>query len=174
MKCTLVQTLLHQRIRGKIQSVFEKHSKCVCGCGCGCVWVWVWVCVCVCLCVCGCGWVWVCVCGGWDVCVCVCGCVCVCVCVCVYVLVCTVYVCVLIITVPSSPDAVHLATPLLMPKCHQVRDTENLVVLMDHSGGLIVLPYDLRVCSQTFHMHMCTQCVRAVLIVSLQWHSYSC
>ena len=29
VKCTLAQTLLHQKIKGKIQSVFEKHSKTV-------------------------------------------------------------------------------------------------------------------------------------------------
>jgi translation initiation factor 2-alpha kinase 4 len=67
VKCTLPQTVLHQKIQGKIQSVFERHN------------------------------------------------------------------------------ALHLATPLLMPKCHQLKDMENAVMVMDSSGGLVVMPYDLRV-----------------------------
>ena len=49
-------------------------------------------------------------------------------------------------TATHQSDAVLLATPLLMPKwlCH--KDGDQVATLMDHTGGLVTLPSDLRVC----------------------------
>ncbi|XP_071963594.1 eIF-2-alpha kinase GCN2-like [Antedon mediterranea] len=41
--------------------------------------------------------------------------------------------------------ASRLSTPLLLPMNDLYRKTEMCVTLMDHSGGLVTLPYDLRV-----------------------------
>ncbi|XP_033124847.1 eIF-2-alpha kinase GCN2-like [Anneissia japonica] len=41
--------------------------------------------------------------------------------------------------------ATRLSTPLLLPKNELYQNTEMCVTLMDHSGGLVTLPYDLRV-----------------------------
>ncbi len=41
--------------------------------------------------------------------------------------------------------AVHLYTPLLMPRSRFYETSESYVCLMDRDGGLVALPYDLRV-----------------------------
>ncbi len=42
-------------------------------------------------------------------------------------------------------SAVRISSPLLMPKCTLYDHTDQYVCVMDHSGGLVALPYDLRV-----------------------------
>jgi len=44
-------------------------------------------------------------------------------------------------------SAVHIGVPLLMPKCSLYEANDAYVCLMDHSGGLVGLPYDSRVSS---------------------------
>lgn len=41
--------------------------------------------------------------------------------------------------------AVRLATPLLIPRSSSADPTDQHVYLMDHSGGVVSLQYDLRV-----------------------------
>jgi hypothetical protein len=46
--------------------------------------------------------------------------------------------------------AVHIATPLLMPRSVLHESSETYVCLMDHSGGLVGLPHDSWVCAVLF------------------------
>ena len=41
--------------------------------------------------------------------------------------------------------ALRLSTPTLLPKCSLYENSENCVNFMDHCGGIVSLPYDLRV-----------------------------
>jgi translation initiation factor 2-alpha kinase 4 len=41
--------------------------------------------------------------------------------------------------------ALRIRTPLLMPRMHTVDAIESAVTVVDHSGGVVTLPYDLRV-----------------------------
>lgn len=49
----------------------------------------------------------------------------------------------------SKHGAVHVSSPLLLPRLDVYNNTEMCVNMMDHSGGLVSLPYDLRVTTQS-------------------------
>ncbi|KAI8785191.1 eukaryotic translation initiation factor 2-alpha kinase 4 [Biomphalaria glabrata] len=45
----------------------------------------------------------------------------------------------------TSHGALHIPLPLLMPKCSVYEDNEQIVMVMDHRGGVVTLPFDHRV-----------------------------
>lgn len=47
----------------------------------------------------------------------------------------------------TSHGALHIPLPLLMPKCSVYEDNEQIVMVMDHRGGVVTLPFDHRVSS---------------------------
>lgn len=49
------------------------------------------------------------------------------------------------VSVAVCPGAVRLQTPLLLPRNRKLYEGSELACLMDHSGMLVTLPYDLRV-----------------------------
>ncbi|XP_073921747.1 eIF-2-alpha kinase GCN2 isoform X5 [Castor canadensis] len=55
------------------------------------------------------------------------------------------HVCETIIRVFKRHGAVQLCTPLLLPRNRQIYEHNEAAVFMDHSGMLVMLPFDLRV-----------------------------
>uniref|UniRef100_A0A0D9R4Q6 eIF-2-alpha kinase GCN2 n=1 Tax=Chlorocebus sabaeus TaxID=60711 RepID=A0A0D9R4Q6_CHLSB len=55
------------------------------------------------------------------------------------------YVCETIIRIFKRHGAVQLCTPLLLPRNRQIYEHNEAALFMDHSGMLVMLPFDLRI-----------------------------
>ncbi|KAH9514286.1 Eukaryotic translation initiation factor 2 alpha kinase 4, partial [Bulinus truncatus] len=64
----------------------------------------------------------------------------------------------------TSHGAIHIPLPLMMPKCSVYEENEQIVMVMDHRGGIVTLPFDHRVPLARFVMRNNVQSLKRYAI----------